>query len=124
MKSAQTPIVIPLDLIPDLELVLRDAMQTYSGSRETPDYAVNVALFFSNIGDACRHSAHIPSVTITLTPDQQSFLLSLLSNSVFDYNHVAKQIHSKIVFLQPNIGDACRHSAHIPEAPGQGGTND
>jgi hypothetical protein len=26
-------------------------------------------------------------------------------------------------FLLSNIGGACRHSAHIPEAPVQGGTN-
>lgn len=62
------------------------------------------------------------SITITLTPQEQDLLLFVFGNSCYVGNHVAFQVFSKLSFLQPNIGDACRHSAHIPEAPGQGGT--
>lgn len=61
------------------------------------------------------------SITITLTPQEQDLLLFVFGNSCYVGNHVAFQVFSKLSFLQPNIGDACRHSAHIPEAPGQGG---
>lgn len=35
---------------------------------------------------------------------------------------IAQNLANKIEFLKPNIGDACRHSVDIPEAPLQGGT--
>ncbi|MGZ8173415.1 MULTISPECIES: hypothetical protein [Methylobacter] len=77
------------------------------------------------------------SVTITLTPDEQDFLLGILEyinieNSqrsewfrevAFEYVNFVSRFYKKLQFLLPNIGDACATPAHIPEAPGQGGTN-
>lgn len=63
------------------------------------------------------------NVTLNLSPKEQDFLLSVLSDSKYSGVHVAAQLFHKLSFLQSNIGDACRHSAHIPESPGQGGTN-
>lgn len=62
------------------------------------------------------------AITITLTPEEQDVLLRVLDD--FSYSKSATRLLCKLQFLLPNIGDACRHSAHIPEAPGQGGTHD
>lgn len=60
------------------------------------------------------------SFPVNLTLDELETIVLALE-SLTDYT----PIYNKLKFLLPipNIGDACRHSAHIPEAPGQGGTN-
>ncbi|MEE7624685.1 hypothetical protein V3O24_00810 [Methylobacter sp. Wu8] len=61
------------------------------------------------------------SITFTLTPEEQDMLLRGLYDTKF-YLCGHQALYNKLQFLFTNIGDACRHSAHIPEAPGQGGT--
>ncbi|PPK71897.1 hypothetical protein B0F88_1059 [Methylobacter tundripaludum] len=61
------------------------------------------------------------SITFTLTSEEQDMLLRSLEDTKFYLNgHYA--LYNKLHFLFTNIGDACRYSAHIPEAPGQDGT--
>jgi len=86
----------------------------------------------------------IDNVTLTLSTDQHHLLLGIIE-AVTELAFTATS-PSDLSWLEPfvpasgnfnairnlnfqlqdslfsNIGDACRHSAHIPEAPGQGGT--
>ncbi|WP_031438760.1 hypothetical protein [Methylobacter tundripaludum] len=62
------------------------------------------------------------SVTITLTPDQQELLLRILGSTPGFYVPGQETLYNDLSFLFSNIGDACATPAHIPEAPGQGGT--
>ena len=76
------------------------------------------------------------SVTITLTAREFAFIqgmiyaLSFLNHQesdefkVFEANNInfVDRLKKKLDYFQPNIGDACATPAHIPEAPGQGGT--
>ncbi len=64
------------------------------------------------------------NVALTLSPDEYDFLIRLLGDNSYSGQHIPTQIYQKLRFVTSNIGDACRHSAHIPEAPGQGGIND
>lgn len=63
------------------------------------------------------------NVTIALTIEEHALIMWGLEclpcntrDSVFVNN-----LRNKLQFLLPNIGGACRHSAHIPEAPVQVG---
>lgn len=66
------------------------------------------------------------NVTLTLSPSEQDALMRCLclipmrQLTVHDACYL-ENLSNKLKFLLPNIGDACRHSAHIPEFPGQGG---
>lgn len=57
-----------------------------------------------------------------LTVVESTIEISLEQDSVLDlairqtFTDIKKKLQDSL-----NIGDACRHSAHIPEAPGQGG---
>jgi len=62
------------------------------------------------------------SVTITLKPDQQELLLRILGSTPGFYVPGQETLYNDLSFLFSNIGDACATPAHIPEAPGQGGT--
>ncbi|WP_333877524.1 hypothetical protein [Methylobacter sp.] len=68
------------------------------------------------------------NITLTLSPSEQDALMrclyisSLNKLTINDACYLVN-LSNKLKFLDPNIGDACRHSAHIPEVPGQGGTN-
>ncbi len=78
------------------------------------------------------------NVTLTLTSEEYDFLIGQIAGlvkvqsemprrfQIEQCNYIAfvSRFHKKLQFFSPNIGDACRHSAHIPEAPGQGGIND
>ena len=76
------------------------------------------------------------SVTITLTAREFAFIQGMIyarsflnhqesdEFKVFEANNInfVDRLKKKLDYFQPNIGDACATPAHIPEAPGQGGT--
>jgi len=78
------------------------------------------------------------SVTITLTTREFAFIQGMIYARSFlnhqesdefkvcEVNNInfVDRLKKKLDYFQPNIGDACATPAHIPEAPGQGGTND
>lgn len=66
------------------------------------------------------------SITLTLSPSEQDALSrclhsASLNNLTINDAFYLINLSNKLKFLEPNIGDACRHFAHIPEAPGRGG---
>jgi len=77
------------------------------------------------------------SVTITLTTREFAFIQGMIYARSFlnhqesdefkvcEVNNInfVDRLKKKLDYFQPNIGDACATPAHIPEAPGQGGTN-
>jgi hypothetical protein len=64
------------------------------------------------------------SITITLTPEEHEFVIWSLEHCLrYTRSQYIFNLYNKLQFTKPNIGDACRHSAHIPEAPGQDGTD-
>ncbi|EGW21225.1 hypothetical protein [Methylobacter tundripaludum] len=76
------------------------------------------------------------SVTITLTTREFAFIQGMIYARSFlnhqesddfkvcEVNNInfVDRLKKKLDYFQPNIGDACATPAHIPEAPGQGGT--
>ncbi|MGZ4977156.1 MAG: hypothetical protein ACXV8O_08395 [Methylobacter sp.] len=68
------------------------------------------------------------NITLTLSPSEQDALMrclyisSLNKLTINDACYLVN-LSNKLKFLDPNIGDACRHPAHIPEVLGQGGNH-
>lgn len=60
------------------------------------------------------HSVDLIQRVVDL-PDTELHSLVNMSEFAFQHARLAAVLH--------NIGDACRHPVHIPEALGQGGTN-